>query len=80
MGEGRDGEKSVRKLHDGPGTRPKEPKQGGENGGREYGAEKKGVCLRKKASDDAPSSLLSSESPTGRSIISTVQSGMDSEG
>ena len=28
-----------------PGTRPKEPKQGGENGGREYGAEKKGVCL-----------------------------------
>ena len=35
MGEGRGGEKSVRKLHGGPRTRPKEPKQGGENGGRD---------------------------------------------
>ena len=34
MERGRDGEKPVRKLHDGPGTRPKKLRQGSENGER----------------------------------------------
>lgn len=82
MGDGRDGEKSVRKLHGGPGTRPKETKQGGENRGRDAtvltGQRRECVCEGLLCSKHWTTSLH--HSFPRRSITSTVQRGMDSAG